>query len=51
MCGPSIYNEPSHVDGRFNWNMKGLSIDLPLLVYVAVCHILCCFYTVGTYQN
>ena len=25
------------------------SIDLPLLMYVAVCRILCCFYTVGTY--
>ena len=24
-------------------------IDLPLLMYVAVCRILCCFYTVGTY--
>ena len=22
------------------------SINLPLLMYVAVCHILCCFYTV-----
>ena len=25
------------------------SINVPLLMYVAVCHILCCFYTVGTY--
>ena len=25
------------------------SIDLPLFMYVAVCRILCCFYTVGTY--
>ena len=41
ICGPSMYNEPSHVDGRFNWNIG--SIDLPPLKYVAVYHILCCF--------
>ena len=37
-----------HVDGRFNWNMKAQKTYL-FLMYVAVCRILCCFYTVGTY--
>ena len=41
--------DPWFTRHRFIPYTTAASLTLPLLMYVAVCHILYCFYTVGTY--